>query len=162
MDFGPKPASRAAQSVVLGFFFAPFSPAPAAAMCARTVLPSTHHKSQSIRPCSSRRIRSRSSIRSKSPPFRHRLKRSYTVFQGPYRSGRSRHGEPLFSIHMIPFITSRCDRYGRPLPLSEGNRSPINSHCSSVNSYLRIPDILRPTILPLPVSSAFWDLRDRT
>lgn len=46
------------------------SPAPAAARVARTVVPFAHHKSQSIRPCSSRRICRRSRIRSSSPSRR--------------------------------------------------------------------------------------------
>ena len=46
---------------------------------ARTLLPSTHHKSQSMYPCLSRRMRSALSTLSNVPSLRQRLKRSYTL-----------------------------------------------------------------------------------
>lgn len=39
------------------------------------------------------------------PSAAHRRYRSYTVFQLPYRSGRSRHGAPVAGFHKIPFST---------------------------------------------------------
>ena len=67
MELGAESAARAAQRMVLGFARPPFSPAPAAARLARMLVPSTHHKSQSIRPSASRRICNASRIRSHVP-----------------------------------------------------------------------------------------------
>ena len=50
MDLGPKPAARASQRVVGGLVGSPFFPAPAAARLARIEVPSTHQRSQSMRP----------------------------------------------------------------------------------------------------------------
>jgi hypothetical protein len=60
--------------VVEGLVGAPFFPAPAAAFAARTELPSTHHKSQSMCPSASSRICRASSTRSKTPCRRQALK----------------------------------------------------------------------------------------
>lgn len=56
---------------------------------------------------------------------------------GPYRSGKSRHGAPVRRIHTIPFSTWRWDLYGQPgLPVrSGGNCGSISAYCSSVKSY---------------------------
>lgn len=107
MQFAAESASRAAQSVVWGLSVAPFLPAPAAARLARIEEPSTHHRFQSIRPSASRRIWSCSRIRSNSPSRCQRRKRSYTVCQGPYRSGRSRQGAPVRSSHKMAFRMAR-------------------------------------------------------
>ena len=56
VDFAPKPASRAPQRMIGRFVVTPFFPPPAADTCARMLLPSTHHRSQSMQPCSSSRI----------------------------------------------------------------------------------------------------------
>lgn len=50
VDLGPEPASRATQRVIRGFVGIPFFAAPAAARVARMLVPSMHHRSQSIRP----------------------------------------------------------------------------------------------------------------
>ncbi len=160
-------ASRAAQSVVFGLLFAPFLPPPAAARLARIDEPSTHQRSQSIFPSASSRIWSCSRIRSNRPSRCQRPKRSYTVCQGPYRSGRSRQGAPVRSTQTIPFRIVRWSFHGQPrCPLFEGSRSQINSHCASVSSYRRIravsqagADLLSATILGY---RHFDHLSDRT
>lgn len=73
-DLARESAARAAQSVVSGLFGAPLFPAPAAAFDARTELPSTHHRSQSMWPSASSRICSASSTRSNTPLRRQVLK----------------------------------------------------------------------------------------
>jgi len=88
MEFGSKPASAAAQSVVLRLVRVPFETflsAPAAARAARTLAPSTHQSSQSISPCWSSLICNASVMRAKMPLLRHLRKWSYTVCQGPKR-----------------------------------------------------------------------------
>jgi hypothetical protein len=55
VELRPKPASRAAQSMVGGLSGSPFLP-PEAERPARTIVESTSHTSQSMRPCRSRRI----------------------------------------------------------------------------------------------------------
>jgi len=132
-------ASRAAQSVVFGLLVAPFLPPPAAARLARIAEPSTHQRSQSILPSASSRIWSRSRIASNKPSRCQRRKRSYTVCQGPYRSGKSRQGAPVRSTQRSAFTMVRWSFHGQPrCPLLDGSRSQINSHCSSVSSYRRI------------------------
>ena len=132
-------ASRAAQSVVFRLLFAPFLPPPAAARLARIDEPSTHQRSQSIFPSASSRIWSRSRIRSNRPSRCQRRKRSYTVCQGPYRSGRSRQGAPVRSTQRMALRIVRWSFHGQPRPpLLDGSRSQINCHCSSVSSYRRI------------------------
>ena len=74
VELAPESAARAAQSVVSGFFGAPLFPAPAAAFEARTELPSTHHRSQSMWPSASSRICRASSTRSNTPFCRQVLK----------------------------------------------------------------------------------------
>ena len=160
-------ASRAAQSMVFGLFFAPFLPPPAAARLARIDEPSTHQRSQSIFPSVSSRIWSRSRIRSNRPSRRQRRKRSYTVCQGPYRSGRSRQGAPVRSTQRMAFRIVRWSFHGQPrCLLFDGSRSHSNSHCSSVSSYRRIravsqagADLVSAT---MPGYRHFDHLSDRT
>jgi len=47
-------------------------------------------------------------------------KREYTVFHGPYRSGRSRHGLPVLALQSIPLSMSLFDFDGLPLPVFSG------------------------------------------
>jgi hypothetical protein len=59
----------------------------------------------------------------------------YTVSQGPYRSGRSRHGAPVRRTHKMPLSISRGSRRGRPV--SAGftvTKGAISTHCSSDSS----------------------------
>src|SRR5215212_9976823 len=88
MEFGSKPASAAAQSVVgrfVGMTLETFLSAPAAARAARTLLPSTHHRSHSIKPRWSSLIWRDSMMRAKTPLLRHLRKWWYAVCQGPKR-----------------------------------------------------------------------------
>lgn len=74
VELAPESAARAAQRVVDGFVGAPFFPAPAAERDARTIVPSTHQRSQSIWPSASRRTCSASRIRAYTPRRRQELK----------------------------------------------------------------------------------------
>ena len=167
MQLAAESASRAAQSVVLGFLVAPFLPPPAAARLARMDEPSTHHRSQSIRPSMSRRIWSCSRIRSNNPSRCQRRKRSYTVCHGPYRSGRSRQGAPARSSQKMPLRMVRWLFHGQPRCfLLAGSKSPISSHCSSESSYRRIRATFQDSADLTPAFSwvyrHFTHLSDRT
>lgn len=74
VELAAESAARAAERVVFGLFGAPFFPAPAAARDARSVVPSTHQRSQSIRPSASSRICSASRMRSNTLVRRQELK----------------------------------------------------------------------------------------
>jgi len=118
VEFRSKPASAAAQSVVGWFVRMPvetFFPAPPAARAARTLAPSMHQRSQSIKPSRSSVICRASMISAKTPSRRHFAKWWYIVCQGPNRSGRSRHGAPVCRIQKIPFNRMRRSRGGRPV-----------------------------------------------
>jgi len=125
MDLGGISTSRTTNPL---FFVPPFPPEPC--WCTRTYDPSI------ISSSSSRSLDSPSKSFSHSPRLVHRVYRLYALLQGPYRSGKSRQGAPVFSIQMTALIISRLSLAGRPfLPeRSRGNRSLIRSHCSSVNS----------------------------
>ncbi len=62
--------------------------------------------------------------------------RVYTLFHGLYRSGRSRHGIPVFSQYNIPLSIIQLSFPGLPpcFGFSGGNRSFTFFHCSSVIS----------------------------
>ena len=74
VELAPESAARATQCVVDGLFSAPFFPPPAAEREARTIVPSTHHKSQSIWPFASSRSCRASRIRTNTPRRRQELK----------------------------------------------------------------------------------------
>lgn len=78
---------------------------------------------------------------SQTPCRLHRRNRVYTLFQGPYRSGRSRQGIPVFSQYRIPLSMTRLSFPGLPpcAGFSGGNRSFTLFHCSSVNSCRFMP-----------------------
>src|SRR5438477_10004352 len=139
MEFGSKPASAAAQSVVgrfVGVSLETFLSAPAAARAARTLLPSTHHRSQSIRPCWSSLIWRDSMMRAKTPFLRQLRKWWYTVCQGPKRSGRSRQDAPVTRIQKMALSRVRRSLAGRPVrALLAGKCGSTNAHCSSVSSW---------------------------
>jgi hypothetical protein len=78
VEFGPEFAARACQGMVCGLFGFPLFPAPAAARVARTLLPSMHHRFQSTKLSSSKRICKTSTIRAQVPSLRQRLNPSYT------------------------------------------------------------------------------------
>ena len=73
-------------------------------------------------------------IRSHTPTFVHARNRLYTLCHNPNRSGRSRHGIPVFSQYRIALSISRLLFPGRPPCgfLSEGNRFLILFHCCSL------------------------------
>jgi hypothetical protein len=73
-------------------------------------------------------------IPSQTPALRHRWNRLYAVGQGPYRSGRSRHGAPVRRTHRIPSITDRSSLRGRPVLARSGSSGSSFSHCSFVRS----------------------------
>src|ERR671933_2123570 len=103
MDLGREAPLAAAER--FGGRVPPF--APAACWWARTTEPSTNCSSQSTRPAESSWRWSAANSRSHTPANRQRRKRVYTLCQGPYRSGRSRHGAPVPSRHRMPFTTDR-------------------------------------------------------
>src|SRR5882672_504599 len=138
MELGSKPASAAAQSGVgrlIGVALETFLSAPAAARVARTLLPSTHHRSQSIRPCWSSLIWRTSMMRAKTPLLRQLRKWWYAVCQGPKRSGRSRQGAPVTRIQKMALSRVRRSLAGRPVrALLTGKCGSTNAQCSSVSS----------------------------
>ena len=83
----------------------------------------------STRSCSIRAKR----ILSHTPAFVHSRNRLYTLCHGPKRSGKSRHGIPVFSRYNIAFSISRLLFPGRPpcAFLSGGKRALILFHCFS-------------------------------
>jgi transposase len=62
---------------------------------------------QSIRPSASASARMAAKILSQVPSADQRLCRSYAVFHGPKRAGRSRHGTPVRSRYKIPLMILR-------------------------------------------------------
>lgn len=78
---------------------------------------------------------------SQTPCRLHRRNRVYTLFQGPYRSGRSLQGIPIFSQYRIPLSITRLSFPGLPpcAGFSGGSSSFTLFHCSSVNSCRFIP-----------------------
>ena len=66
-----------------------------------------------------------SKMYSQTPCWLHRRNRVYTLFHGPYCSGRSRHGIPVFSQYNIPLSIIRLSFPGLPpcFGFSGGNRS---------------------------------------
>lgn len=95
------------------------SRAPAACWWARQEVESTLTMDQSMRPSASARTAAKTL--SHVPSADQRLRRSYTVFHGPKRAGRSRHGTPVRSRHKMPLMTlrwlaqrpPRCPDFGR-------------------------------------------------
>jgi len=66
-----------------------------------------------------------------------RRNRPYTVCQGPYAGGTSRHGVPVRTRHRMPSMSWRLDhRGGRPVrgPIGLGSNGSSNAHCVSVRS----------------------------
>lgn len=100
VDFGRKTSSRTAQSIASD---PPFP--PAASWCARMTVPSRSE------PMSSDSSWSSLNKRSHRPRAAQRAKRLYTVFQGPYRSGISRHGAPVFTRQTTALMKSRSERF---------------------------------------------------
>ena len=124
VDFGRKPAARAAKSLVL-------SPplAPAAQWCARTIVLSII--CSVLPPPPSARA---ASIRSHSPLAVQRRNWRCTEFQLPNSSGRSRQGAPVRVIQKMASNVRPWLRGGRPRsgPVSVTNGSK-NAHSSSLS-----------------------------
>jgi hypothetical protein len=135
-----------------GFRVPPF--APAACWCARITLPSTKWTLQSTSPAASASCWTAAKTRSQTPASRHRQNRLYTVDHGPYRSGRSRQGAPVRSLHRMPLMIRRWSAFGRPVSgFSGGSNGFSRSHCWSVSS----PRWPMPTVEQIPAhpSSCF-------
>jgi len=152
MELRSKPASAAAQCVIRGFVgvtLKTFLSAPAAARAARTEEPSTHHSSQSMYPLLSSLTCNASMMSAKTPLLRHLRKWSYTVCQGPYRSGRSRQGAPVPRIQKMPLRFNRGSLAGRPVrALLIGMKGETNDHWSSSRSCRCIRAKLHPASKP--------------
>ena len=83
-------------------------------------------------------------ISSHTLPFVHARNRLYTLCHGPNRSGKSRHGIPVFSQYRIALSSSRLLLPGRPPCgfFSGGNKSLILFHCFLLISCLFMCSIL--------------------
>lgn len=121
VDLGGKTSSRTAQMIASD---PPFP--PEASWCARTTVPSMSEPTSSS-------IRNALKTFSQTPRLAHRAKRLYVVFQGPYRSGMSRQGAPVFSRHITALTNGRSPRWDRG-PGWTGRRSLIFAHWASLSS----------------------------
>lgn len=135
MDFRRQTSPAPPRFLVISPFLAPL-----ACWWTLTVVLSSISVVSSTKSCSIRAIR----IRSHTPAFVHARNRLYTLCQGPNRSGRSRHGTPVFSQYSIALSISRLLFPGRPpcAFLSGGNRDLILFHCFSLISCRFINPIL--------------------
>jgi hypothetical protein len=113
----------------LANLFAPFF--------AEANVPSAMDSSRSTRPWRSSFRSNRPHAFSQTPASVHFFRRRQQVVAEGYRSGKSLHRASLRRIQIIPSTQGRDATTGRP-PLGptgvSGNRSSINSHCSSVSS----------------------------
>ena len=104
-------------------------------------LPSRKVSSHLNNPSASRAPSNARHADSQTPRSSHCLNRRQQVEGEGYSSGRKRHAAPVCSTHRMPSKHSRFDAQGRPrlspLRRGSGNNGPINSHCSSVNSFCR-------------------------
>ena len=127
VDLRAEASARTAQCFVT-------PPFPAACWWARIMVESSIKHSRSG---SCHVLRSSSQI----PRLHQRLNRWNTEFHAPKRSGRSRHGAPVFAIQSTAFTNNRLSAAVRPGSLNlPGNRASIFSHCSSEISCRRILD----------------------
>jgi hypothetical protein len=161
VELRSKPAAAAAQRVVGGLVLVPletFLSAPAAARAARTDEPSTHHNSQSMYPSVSSFTCSVSTTAAKTPLLRQLRKWSYTVCQGPKRSGRSRQGAPVARTQKMPLSCVRRSLAGRPVrAVLSGRCGSTNAHCSSVSSWRFMRENLRDVTEAYHAETAFSD-----
>lgn len=112
---------------LLGLSAGRFFCAPAACAWARMIVESRTNASRSGSPVNV------AAIRAHRPRFAQRLKRRNTLFHGPNRSGRSRHGAPVFAIQNTASKNNRLSAAFRPAAWPRPGRRPsINNHCSSV------------------------------
>lgn len=123
VDLGRNASSRTAQMIASG---PPFP--PAAPWCARTMVASRRE------PVSSTSMASALKTRSQDPRLAQRENRFYTVFQGPKRSGESRHGTPVLTRQMTALTKSGSPRLERG-PGRRGRSASMRFHSASVSSY---------------------------
>lgn len=121
VNLGGKTSSRTAQMIASD---PPFP--PAASWCARTTVPSMSEPTSSS-------MHNSLKARSHTPRLAQRANRLYVVFQGPYRSGMSRQGAPVFSRHKTALTNARSPTRDRG-PGCTGRRSLTFSHWSSLSS----------------------------
>lgn len=144
MDLGRQAAARASDRMVgrLGRkavlarparIVNPLFRAPAACWCARQIVESTD-TSHSMCPAASALTCNFFRTRAQVPSICQRRKSVYAVSHGPYRSGTSRHGEPVRARHQIPSKHCLRSRGFRPILGSGGNTASSRAHCSSVRS----------------------------
>jgi hypothetical protein len=104
-------------------------------------LPSRKASSHLRRPFSSNAPSNVRQALSQTPSSSHRFNRRQQVEGEGYSSGRKCHAAPVRSIHKMPSKQLRFGTGGRPRSslrrFGAGNNGPINSHCSSVNSFCR-------------------------
>lgn len=100
---------------------------PAASWCARTTVASRRE------PVSSTSMASSLNTFSQTPRLAHRKNRLYTVFQGPNRSGRSRHGTPVLTLQMTALMKSRSPRFERG-PGWTGSKGRMRFQSASLSS----------------------------
>ncbi len=79
------------------------------------------------------------------PRLAHRAKRLYVVFHGPYRSGMSRQGAPVFSRHITALTNGRSPRWDRG-PGWMGSKSFTFAHWASLSSCRCTPIIAHGSI----------------
>src|SRR5271154_5073311 len=72
-----------------------------------------------------------SKIRRQTPLMLQRLKRRNTLFQSPNASGRSRHGEPVRTIHSTPSTNIRLSRPVEQSWLRPSEQFPRFDKCHS-------------------------------
>src|SRR5437016_3434064 len=88
-----------------------------------------------INPAASARACSPVRILAQVPLRCQRRNKPYTVCQGPYRGGTSRHGDPTRNRHRIPSINCRLVHIGgRPDFLPLGSNGSSTAHCASIRS----------------------------
>jgi hypothetical protein len=105
-------------------------------------LPSRKASSHFNRPCASRAPNNVRQASSQTSSSSHCLSRRQQVEGEGYSAGKNRHAAPVCSTHRMPSKHARFEAHGRPrlsfLRHGSGNNGPINSHCSSVNSFCRL------------------------
>ena len=138
VELGRKTSSRAAQSIASD---PPFP--PDASWCARTTVPSMSEPTSSS-------MRKALKAPSQTPRFAQRAKRLYMVFQGPYLSGMSRQGAPVFSRHITALTNMRSPRRDRG-PGCTGSRSFTFAHWASLSSCRCTPIVTHG-----PISTAIF------
>ena len=96
VNFGGQPTARAPERLIAVFFGA-----PAACWWALTMVESRKTSSKSASLANSAKTRCQT------PRSDQRAKRLYALFQGPKRSGKSRHGEPVRATHSTASTNNR-------------------------------------------------------